>query len=260
MKKILGTVLLAALCLTACGRGSDKTYVLVHGAWSSASAWDKVKPLLEKEGATVVTVDLPAHGGDTTAASQASLQGYTDKVVAAVDAQKKPVILVGHSMGGTVISQVAEARPEKVKTLVYVAAYLLKNGESLYGTSQSDTESTLGQYLVPSQDGSTLSIKPEGLKDAFCAECDDAETQVLKTQGSGNEPAAPLGTPVTVSDANFGKVPRVYIHTLKDHAVGPALQERMYTATPVQKVLSIDSGHAPYLSHPEELSAMLLDP
>jgi len=54
---------------------------------------------------------------------------------------------------GTVISQVAEARPDQVKTLVYVAAYLLKNGESLYGTSQTDAESTLGKSLVPIDSG-----------------------------------------------------------------------------------------------------------
>lgn len=252
------TLTLSMLALAGCGRGANKTYVLVHGAWSSQAAWDNVVPLLKKEGATVVTLDLPAHGADTTPVAQATLQAYTDKVVAAIDAQKQPVILVGHSMGGTVISQAAEARPEKIEKLVYLAAYLLRNGESLYQISQTDHDSQLGPNLVPSEDGSTLSIKPDALKSVFCAECTDAQAAPLATQ-AGAEPTQPVGTPIAVTDARYGKVPRVYISTKNDRVVSPALQQQMYTATPVEKVLTIDSGHAPYLSHPEDLSSMLLD-
>jgi pimeloyl-ACP methyl ester carboxylesterase len=241
--------------LAACG--SSDTYVLVHGAFQGAWAWDQVKPLLEKEGHKVVVVELPAHGTDATAFSEVSLQSYTDKVIQALDAQEDPVILVGHSMGGTVVSNASEARPDKVKKAVYVAAYLLKDGETLLETSQSDTESQLGANLVFENGGATASVKPEALVDIFCADCAETEAAAIRAHAA-SEPLAPLTQPVKVTDANFGRVPRVYIETTKDRAVGNALQKRMYTATPVEQVLTLDTGHSPFLSQPNALAQHLL--
>lgn len=241
--------------LTACE--SKHTYVLVHGAWQGAWAWQKVTPQLEKEGHKVVTVELPGHGSDTTSFSQASLQSYTDAVVKALDAEDGPVILVGHSMGGTVISNAIEARPDKVEKAVYVAAYLLKDGENLLDTSKTDSESQLGANLVFENNGATASIKPEAVVDLFCADCADAEKALIRSHPS-SEPLAPLTQPVKVTDANFGRVPRYYIETTQDRAVGNALQKRMYTATPVQKVFTLDTSHSPFLSQSDALAKDLL--
>lgn len=248
---LVAVVPLLAACATS------NTYVLVHGAWQGAWAWDQVKPQLEKEGHKVVTVDLPAHGADTTAFSEVSLQSYTDKVVQAIDAQQGPVILVGHSMGGTVISNASEARPDKVKKAVYVAAYLLKDGETLLKTSETDTESQIGANLAFENGGATARIKPEALVNIFCADCAETEAARLRSN-AGSEPLAPLTQPVKLTDANFGRVPRVYIETTKDLAVGPALQKRMYTATPVEQVFTMDTGHSPFLSQPDVLARHLL--
>ena len=109
-----------------------KTYVLVHGAWAGKFAWDKVKPLLEKDGSKVVTLDLPAHGDDNTPIAGITMQNYVDAVVNLIDKQEGKVILVGHSMGGMVISQVAENIPGKIDKLVYLSAYLPANGQSLH--------------------------------------------------------------------------------------------------------------------------------
>lgn len=250
-------ILLASLgaLLTACG--DENTYVLVHGAFQGAWAWQKVTPLLEQEGHTVVTVELPSHGADTTAFSQASLDSYTQAVVKALDAQQGPVILVGHSMGGTVISNAIEARPDKVAKAVYVAAYLLKDGENLLDTANTDSESQLGANLVFENDGATASVKPEAVTDIFCADCAEPEKSLIRSHPS-SEPLAPLTQPVKVTDANFGRVPRYYIETTQDRAVGNALQKRMYTATPVEKVFTLDTSHSPFLSQPSTLATHLL--
>jgi pimeloyl-ACP methyl ester carboxylesterase len=93
-----------------------------HGGW----CWYKVTPLLEELGYTVITPDLPGHGRDKTPLSLVSLSSYVDSVCRIIDAQRDPVVLVGHSMGGGIITQAAEYCPEKIKTLVYIAALLPK--------------------------------------------------------------------------------------------------------------------------------------
>ena len=104
------------------------TYVLIHGAWHGGWCWDKIVPLLKKEGHKVEAPDLPGHGRDKTPIPEISLQSYTDRVCRILDTQSEPVILVGHSMGGVVITQAAQHRPEKIKTLVYLSAMLPRNG------------------------------------------------------------------------------------------------------------------------------------
>lgn len=247
------TLFLAALSGTACS--SSKTYVMVHGAWMDARAWEQVTPLLEASGHRVVAVNLPAHGTDT--ATTASLAQYTDAVTAAIAAQDGPVILVGHSMGGTVISQAAEAVPEKIERLVYVAAYLLPSGQSLYATSMTDAESQLGAYLLPQDGGASLAVKPEAMAAVFCPDC-SADVQATLVSRLRAEPVTPLGTPVMVTPARGGSVPRTYVRTTADRVVGPALQQRMIDAAGVEQVLSLDTGHAPFLSQPAALAELLL--
>src|SRR4028119_2195925 len=114
------------------------TFVLIHGAFHGAWCWDKVTPQLEQGGHEVVALDLPGHGEDQTRAIEVTLESYADRVVEALDAQPEPVVLVGHSLSGTVISQVAERRPEKIDKLGYLCAPLLPNGKSAIEASPED--------------------------------------------------------------------------------------------------------------------------
>lgn len=107
------------------------TYVLVPGAWQPASAWGGVAEQLRAHGHTAVAVELPGQGHDSTPLAEVTLASHVAAVCTAVDAQAGRVILVGHSYGGVVISQVGENRPAKIQELVYVAGFLPANGESL---------------------------------------------------------------------------------------------------------------------------------
>jgi pimeloyl-ACP methyl ester carboxylesterase len=134
-KLVLGIaiLLLSASVATASvttAQSAGNVFVLVHGAFQDGSSWDAVVPLLEDAGNTVITVDLPGHGGDETPLSEITLASYRDKVIAAIEAQDQPVVLVGHSFGGFTVSNVVEAIPDCVETLVYVAAYLPRTGDS----------------------------------------------------------------------------------------------------------------------------------
>ena len=107
------------------------TYLLSHGAWQGAWCWRKVIPLLEANGHTVLAPDLPGHGDDTTPPATVTLKSYADHICQIAGAQSEPVILVGHSMGGVAITQAAEDCSKQIGALVYMCAYLPRNGDSL---------------------------------------------------------------------------------------------------------------------------------
>jgi pimeloyl-ACP methyl ester carboxylesterase len=98
---------------------------LIHGAWHGRWCWEKLIPKLERNGHTVVARDLPGLGSDRTPAAEITLQAYVDAVCGQLAKEAEPAVVVGHRMGGVVISEVAERIPEKVKALVYLTAYLL---------------------------------------------------------------------------------------------------------------------------------------
>lgn len=233
------------------------TYVLVHGAWHGSWCWDKIVPLLEKESHTVVTLDLPGHGGDTTPIGQVTLRAYADRVCSVLDAQSEPVILVGHSMGGVVITQAAEYRPQKIDTLVYLSAFLLRNGELLLQVAEEDTEALVLRNLIMAEDKRYATVRTEAAKDMFYGDCSDEDVanavSLLCPQA-----AAPLATPVNTSGENFGGVRRLYISCLRDRAITPACQEQMYRALPCEQVITMDTSHSPFLSAPDELARHLL--
>ena len=133
------------------------TFVLVHGGW----CWEKVIPLLEEAGHVAQAPDLPGSGDDPTPIPEVSLQGYADRISEVLDAQPEPVVLVGHSSGGTVISQAAEQRPDKVKLLVYLAAFLLRDGETLFKVGENETGSLVLPNLVMSEDGASATIRED---------------------------------------------------------------------------------------------------
>ncbi|HET9062156.1 MAG TPA: alpha/beta fold hydrolase [Candidatus Binatia bacterium] len=233
------------------------TYVLVHGSWHGAWCWEKIVPLLERAGHVVRAPDLPGHGDDKTPIAEVSSEGYVGRVGEILESLAEPAILVGHSMGGMVISQVAERRPDKVRALAYVAGFLLRDGQSVLDAAQTDGESLLMPSLEWAADGLSAVVPPVAARNVFYGGCPDADAAAAAARLCA-EPAVPVMTPIRVTETRFGRIPRVYVECCEDRAVSPSLQRAMYAATPCARVVSLATDHSPFYSKPDELAAILL--
>ncbi|TKC57122.1 alpha/beta fold hydrolase [Pedobacter hiemivivus] len=266
MKKVILTLLsvaIATIMFSSCSKKNDemkpvaKNYVLVHGAWQAPYVWNAVKTSLINEGNNVTVVELPGHGSDNTVPSTLTLNTYRDKVADAISKINGKVILVGHSLGGMIISAVAEQNPSKIEKLVYIAAYLPTSGQSLQDLALSDAGSSLGGegILIGNADG-TLDVKQDQITNIFIQD-GSAQIKSLVLQNYRPEPAIPFMNPVTLTAANFGSVEKVYIKTLQDHVVSPSLQNRMISAAGVKTIYQLNTSHSPFLSKPDSVALLL---
>jgi pimeloyl-ACP methyl ester carboxylesterase len=230
-------------------------FVLVHGGWSGAWCWAKVAPLLKRAGHTVDTFDLPGMGEDPTPRHTTSLASYAERVVAALDASPGEAVLVGHSMGGLSISQAAEARPEKIRVLVYLAAFLLRNGQMLREITETDREALVEPSAVVDGEQGTMSIRPEKAGEVFYHDCNEDDVMTASRR-LVPQTLRPLVTPIHVTEARYGSVKRVYIECLQDRAITIAAQRRMVQGSPCAEVHSLDCSHSPFLSQPQALAAL----
>ncbi|MBL7847665.1 MAG: alpha/beta fold hydrolase [Cyclobacteriaceae bacterium] len=243
----------ARLTLKALEEGASRypNYVLVHGAWADESAWGFVRNQLAVR-ANVITVNLKGHGLDLATANAVRMTDYVNQVVDVIKQQKGKVILVGHSMAGMVISQVAETIPDKIEKLVYVAAYLPANGEDLLSLSAADTQSKVGGAMQFNESKTAATLAKEVIVPAVCADCPDFMKEVLVKYHKA-EPTGPLGEKVTLTKANFGRVPKFYIATTNDQAVGYELQKAMIRKNgSIKKVEELPTSHLPFVVKPAE--------
>jgi len=263
MKKTVSTLLtatFAATTLLSCAKddttpgNKQNTYVLVHGAWQAPYVWNAVRDDLTNKGNKVIVVELPGHGKDTTPTYALNLDVYRDKVIQELSAAEDPVILVGHSMGGMVVTAVAEKIPARIRKLVYIGAFVPQSGQAL--AEISDPESKLGPSLIPSEDRLTIDVKREDLTALFIA---DGSTQAKQSvlDNYRAEPAIPFTTKVNLTKEHFGSVDKVYIKTLQDIVISPGLQDRMIAAAGIKTIYSVNTSHSPFLSRPHEVAELL---
>ena len=233
------------------------TFVLIHGAFSGGWSWDPVRDAITQAGHEVITPDLPSQGNDRTPLSEITLDSYCNRVIEVLDRQSEPVVLAGHSLGGISISQAAEYRPDKIKTLVYVAAFLLPDGSSpkdFWG--KQPLPSPVISHCDVSEDGVVTFRKDHVAELIYNTSPQAAVERAMRLQ----RPMArkPLGTPLRLSEENFGRAPRVYFEALEDKAIPIEYQRQMVQAMPCDKVVTFATDHAPMASAPEQFANELL--
>lgn len=219
-----------------------KNIVLVHGAFADGSSWSKVVRLLQVKGYNIIAVQNP-------------LTSFADDVAAtrrAIAQMDGPVLLVGHSYGGMVISEAG--KDSKVAGLVYVAALVPEEGQNVNDVNAAMAPTAVGPEFKLSSDG-FLTLSPKGINEFFAQDVSAEERQVvLVTQGGW----AASATQQKVYSPAWKMKPSWMIVTTKDGMINPDLQRykaKLIKATAIELV----SSHVPMISHPDKVAGFIIE-
>ncbi|XLZ69484.1 alpha/beta hydrolase [Massilia sp. SR12] len=233
--------LLAGAALVPAHAAEDTTVVLVHGAFADGSAWNKVIPLLQKQGVKVVSVQNPL-------TSLADDVAFAQRVI---DTQTGKVVLVGHSWGGAVITQAGGS--DKVKALVYVAAFAPSEGE-VVGEVGKDFPLPPGIASLKPDANGFIYLSPESMALNFAQDLKPAEHRLMSaTQGPIK--ASAFGDKVTY--AAWKNKPSYYIVADKDRMIDPGLQ-KAFAAKLGATTTTLAASHVPMASQPEAVAKVIL--
>jgi pimeloyl-ACP methyl ester carboxylesterase len=232
---LLGTAASAAPATTA-----KPTIVLVHGAFADAAGWGRVIPILQHDGYEVIAVENPLQ----------SLDGDVANTKRVVEDQAGPVVLVGHSYGGAVITAAAVGNPN-VKALVYLAAIVPDAGEPV-AAFLDKYPSDLGQARKVDK-GGFVSIDPGKFRQVFAADLPAAEAAIA---AATQKPIAAAAFGASVPVAAWKTIPSWYVVSKQDHALSPDL-ERFYAKRINARTSELDASHVAFISHPKEIAAVI---
>jgi len=237
-------------------------FVLVHGAWCGGWCWEKIRPLLEAEGHTVIVPDMPGHGEDKSPIVEQNLETYARTVEALIAPLNGPVFLVGHSFGGMITSQAASYIPDKIKKLVYVSAFLPRDGQSCVGITKTlkptfhEKLMASGYDFILSANRKTSTVMPDSCAD-FIFNDIPRETALALAERLGPESNAAQNQAVILND-KWGDIPKAYVRCVLDQVVDISLQDKMIAESYCGEVYTLETGHCPFESAPRDLADILL--
>lgn len=251
MNKLFAGLALAAAMVSATAAMADSvkpTVVLVHGAFADSSSWNGVVKILEKDGYPVIAASNPLR----------SLKGDAQSVADVVASIKTPVVLVGHSYGGPVISEAAYGK-DNVKALVYVAAVAPEAGESTADLAGRFPGNTLGPTLAPpvelADGGKDLYIQQDKFHDQFAADVSNADAKLM----------AATQRPVTVAALNeastepaWKTVPSYFVYGDKDKNIPAQAQVFMAERAHAKKTVVVKgASHVVMVSNPKVVASLI---
>ena len=220
----------------------DPTVILVHGAWADGSSWAEVIARLQERGVSVVSVQNPL----------TSLADDVAPVSRAVSRQEGPVVLVGHSWGGTVITQAGMS--DKVAALVYIAAFAPDKAESTSDLQRGHPQPAYVGHLQADADG-YLTLPAGTLQTYFAQDVPTAHARVL---ASTQVPMRASAFSTAVTEAAWRSKPSWYLIARKDRMIPPELQRSMADRIGA-RVATVASSHVPFISKPRETTALILE-
>jgi pimeloyl-ACP methyl ester carboxylesterase len=237
-------------------------FVLVHGGFHGAWCWSRTMAELERLGHEAIAVDLPGHGERRRETEPTTFAGRRQAIVSEVRAGD---VLVGHSGGGFDITSAADAVPDLVSHVTYLAAGLPREGRSWPEAMATRADGTMGdfdvagmlQHLEVTADGGMRIASADGARQLFFHDCDDETVQWAFERLCPERGGETSTEPVTVANFWAADLPRSYIHCVQDRAQPAWLSELVAERLGVVP-LTIDSSHSPFLSRPAELAVLLV--
>jgi len=236
---------------------NTKTFVLVHGSWQGAWSWDGVRDHLRAHGHRVIAPALPGRGDIGEDRAWIGHDDNVAAVLATLDADGAgPVVLVGHSLGGAVVSQVADRRPDRVAQLVYCAAFVLEDGESASDVMPEQMRTAITELALSRADRA-ISMPWELWRANFIQ---NASEQVARDSFTRlvPEPYRPVFEPIRLRRRVHRELPTTFLTFTHDQTMPPGfwhpgMTSRLNGAT----VAEIDGDHEVLLTAPEQLSDAL---
>jgi len=234
-------------------------FVLVHGAFAGAWAWGPLTERLETAGHSVETLDLPGSGEDRTPVAEVTLDACVERLCEVLRTGEEAAVVVPNSMGGVVTTQAAARCPERVAAIVYVAAFVPEDGESLLDLTglPEGADDQVQANVVVEGDPPVATMPDEASIDALYGCCSEevAEWAVARHRPQA---VAPYATPVSLDDPEaLDAIPRSYVLCTRDRAIPPALQRLMLERAGCAEVIELDTDHSPHLSATDELARLV---
>lgn len=240
--------------------GRQAPLILVHGAWHDHHCWDAVHALLHARGLELRCPDLPGHGDNDLPLPKVSSKRYLASLLELLDAAPEPVVLLGHSMAGSVVTEAACQRPDKIRRLVFLCAYLPRPGESIFDlivlNRGHEPLCPVELALELSPDKRSCSIDPAQVVPLFY---NDVAPELAAALAQGLRPQAtlPLAAAARFEQAVFEQLDSVYICCSRDRVIPLHHQQRMLARQPCRQQLLLDCDHSPFHSRPAALADLL---
>jgi len=242
---------------------SIMTAVLIHGAWAGDWVWEAITPYLEDQGFRVMAPDLPGCGKRLGNPAEASLDQCVAELEEMLQQVEGPLLLVGHSGGGAVATQLAEAISERVVGVAFLAGMMLPSGTG-FGEivrdmlAQHPEASGIGPFLTWEDGGRVSRVPADAIRQIFLQDVSDSIAAKaiprFTSQAERSRALVPHWT-----EARFGKLPRLYIEAKQDRSVILPVQRRMQQLVPGTTVVSLDTGHVPQVAAPGPVADALAE-
>jgi pimeloyl-ACP methyl ester carboxylesterase len=234
-------------------------FVLVHGAFGGAWMWEPLMQCPEVAGHSAEAFDLPGLGNDRTPVPGCTLDACAGRLCEVLSADSQPAIVVGHSMGGIIATQAAARCRERIAALVYVAAFMPKDGQSLLDlTRLPEGAGDQVQANIVIEGEPPVAVMPAAASPQALYSCCTPAITAWAIARQHPQPVAPFATAVSIPPGALDGLKRYYVVCTRDRALPQALQRRMIAENPCSDVVELDTDHSPQLSLPNELAKALV--
>lgn len=237
-------------------------FVLIHGSWHGGWCFDPVAELLRARGHTVVAPTLPGMGGTAEEIAAVTLDGWGEFAAQHCRDLKRqlngaPVVLAGHSRGGLVVSNAAEADPAAMDALVYICAMMLPSGMSRAQFKELEGPNPAFDAIISKVHGGLATVVDPANAGPVFAQVSPPDLVAAVLPQLLSEPHAPRSQVLQLTRERWGSLPRTYVECTLDRTIPIDSQRKMQDYSPGAHVVTLEADHSPYLSKPVELADAL---